>query len=153
SLTATDPLALNADFGPTNCNGTYHLDTPTTADTSDWASGIWYYDYATNVPTLHLPDLPIGWEYDLWCGTTGQSDPIPYGLGTFGSANGADSDGGGCSAGPVPAPPFPGEDFILNCYPWEPVPPVHLNSGGWGLTVAIQPDPPTGPNPFHSLEP
>ena len=58
----------------------------------------------------------------------------------------ADSNGGGPNAGPLPAPPFPGEDFVSgNLY--------DLNDGNWTAVITIEPDPDDSTGPFPALKP
>jgi len=52
--------------------------------------------------------------------------------------SGADSDGGGPTAGPAETPPFPGQDFIT--------PPVSLI--GMAAVISVEPQPDNSPAPF-----
>ena len=138
ALTVSHPAALGDDF--TSAAGEYILATPSTAsDPNDYDQGIWWLDPAAGPgPSLTLPTLPVGWSYEGW--VVGSGGPIT--TGKFLSAAGADSDGPGPAAGPDPAPPFPGQDFIS--------PPEVLI--GYAAVITIEPDPDNSPSPF-SLKP
>ncbi len=143
-------VALNLDFG--DVGGSFILDTPSTASTSDFASGVWFLQPgATDGAALSLPALPEGWIYESWVTDAAATDAIPMSMGEFADPNGPDENGAGGGAGAAPCPGFPGQDFI---YPFldQPVMP-NLAKGAWTLVVSIEPHPNTGPSPFHSLEP
>ena len=86
--------------------GSYILGVPSAPGTS-YRQGIWFVDPAGPGPSLQLPTLPDGWEYEGWIVT--ENGPIS--TGRFTRTRGEDSDGAGPSAGPVAGPPFPGQDF------------------------------------------
>lgn len=82
-----------------------------------------------------LPTLPAGWAYEGWVVTAAG----PVTTGRFLTPNGADSDGGGPTAGPLAGPPRPGQDFIN--------PPMNLVGATIAITVEPQPD--NSPAPFR----
>ncbi|MHC4861136.1 MAG: hypothetical protein ACYTDY_13710, partial [Planctomycetota bacterium] len=98
--------------------------------------GVWFLD-PTSGPgeSLTLPPLPTGWVYEGWSVVGG----VPYSTGRFETAGGADSDGGGATAGTDPAPPFPGQDFVVGTV---------LDLRGGATVISVEPEPDTGPEPF-----
>lgn len=134
SLTVSDPAALGDDF--TSAMGTFILNTPSTgSDDTDYRQGIWWLDPTGGPdPTLALPTLPAGWQYEGW--VVGGGGPVT--TGTFTSVSGFDSDAGGPTAGPDPVPPFPGQDYIT--------PPMDLI--GYAAVITIEPFPDNSPMPF-----
>jgi hypothetical protein len=127
-----DAAALGDDFQ--TASGQYILNTPTSATTQDYDQGIWWLDPAGPSASLNLPMLPSGWVYEGW--VVGPSGPVS--TGTFTDPAAADSDGAGPAAGPEPAPPFPGQDYITS--------PVQLP--GYDAVISVEPDPDNGPEPF-----
>jgi hypothetical protein len=165
TMRPTDPRAIGRGFGTDSISAGFMLDSPSDLNNANWASGIWYYDrHGSSNPSLWthslvLPALPAGWKYESWIGNTSSSDPIPYSCGEFYTPDGADSDGcgGGAGVGGF-CPSFPGEDFLMansqQNHQGDPIlPTLNGSSPTWGITISIEPDPNTGPNPFHSLEP
>ncbi|MFH2055059.1 MAG: anti-sigma factor [bacterium] len=134
SLSVADPAALGDDF--TSAMGTFILNTPSTgSDDTDYRQGIWWLDPTGGPdPTLVLPTLPAGWQYEGW--VVGGGGPVT--TGTFTSVSGFDSDAGGPTAGPDPVPPFPGQDYIT--------PPKNLI--GYAAVITIEPFPDNSPMPF-----
>ena len=141
TLSIGHPAALATDFS--TATGSYIVATPTTADTSDEYSGIWFLELPGGAPppgpSLDLPTLPAGWQYEGWTVAGG----TPISTGTFLSASGSDNFGG--FSGPDPAPPFPGEDFIVN-------PPAGLtfprDVSGYPVVISVEPFPDDSPAPF-----
>ncbi|MCP4251515.1 MAG: hypothetical protein GY778_31140 [bacterium] len=133
-LTVGHAAALGDDF--TGAEGTYILETPSTADVADdFDQGIWWLDPAAGPgPSLVLPELPAGWEYEGW--VVGDDGPIS--TGRFGAPDTADSDGAGPTAGPDAAPPFPGQDYI------DPA----LSLVGLTAVISVEPEPDDSPAPF-----
>ena len=137
----------------TNAAGTFLLTTPTIAGHD--TSGVWYMNKCTSgaTSTLTLPTLPTGaygWQYQGWIADVSQSDAIPFSTGEFHSTAGADGDAGGCMAGPLAPPAFPGSDFVMDnglCTEGEPYLPI-LNNGNWSVVITVEPNPNTGPLPF-----
>lgn len=111
-LTIGHMAALGDDF--TGATGTFILATPTSAAEDDDAQGIWFIDPSGGAPAagLDLPDLPAGWVYEGWIVDVSGDAPMPISTGTFTAVDAADSDGAGEAAGPMDAPPFPGQDYI-----------------------------------------
>jgi len=134
TITVGHGAALGDDF--TSSTGAYILQTPSTGDIpDDYDQGIWWLDPDGGPgPSLALPMLPVGWAYEGWI--VGGGGPIT--TGRFLTASGADSDGAGPYAGPDPAPPFPGQDFID--------PPMVLT--GSAAVITIEPDPDNSAGPF-----
>lgn len=130
--------------------GSFILATPTDADATNETAGIWFLDPdAGPGPSLTLPALPEGWVFEGWGVTQG----TPLSTGRFASAAGADD--ASPFSGPLPGPPFPGEDFLAGL-PDGVVPPVELADGGSLAVLTLEPDldgvDPTGPGPF-SIKP
>ncbi|WP_406656809.1 hypothetical protein V7O62_13225 [Methanolobus sp. ZRKC2] len=128
-------------------NGTYILATPTDGADTNETSGIWFLELP-EPPTagLELPDLPEGWVYEGWVINQGQ----PISSGKFVAVDEADFFDG--YSGPEPAPPFPGEDFLVNA-PEGVVFPLDLADGESLAVISIEPDingtDPTGSSPFQ----
>ncbi|MCI0398562.1 MAG: anti-sigma factor [Chloroflexi bacterium] len=133
-LTVGHPAALGNDFR--QAGGSFILAVPSDASgNTPYTNGIWWLDPAAGPgPSLNLPPLPAGWVYEGW--VVGPNGPIS--TGTFTSASGADSDGGGPYAGPDPTPPFPGQDFVN--------PPMDLTD--LAAVISIEPSPDNSPAPF-----
>lgn len=75
--------------------------------------------------------------YEGWVVVDGQ----PVSTGRFSQADRADADGPGAAAGPLGAPPFPGQDFVS---------PVHGLSGG-AAVISVEPEPDNSPAPFSLM--
>jgi hypothetical protein len=141
SLTVDHRTALGTDF--TESDGVVLIATPTTAATDDNEMGYSFLDNSSGSPEpgLTLPTLPDGWVYEGWAvGSNG----TPYSTGTFTSVTGADSDGAGPAAGPLDAPPFPGQDFI--------VAPMDFDLTPSTAVISVEPYPDNSPAPF-SIKP
>jgi len=134
TVTVADPAVFGDDFS--SATGSFILNTPSTAGTdADYFAGIWWLDPGIGLgPTLNLPVLPDGWEYEGW--VVGNSSPIS--TGRFKMASGADSDAGGPTAGPDAVPPFPGQDYI------NPL----IDLIGYTAVISIEPEPDNSPDPF-----
>ena len=91
--------------------GKFILATPTTDDSGDELSGIWFLDLITGTPdvSLQLPDLPEGWIYEGWVVMNG----MPVTTGKFTQVDAAD-ELAPYSGNDNLGPPFPGEDFVMN---------------------------------------
>ncbi len=137
NLSISHGAALGNDFG--SVSGKFILATPSTATMDDEASGIWWLDPAGPTPTLNLPSLPEGWQYEGWAVING----TPVSTGTFTNVSGADS--GEPFKGPAATPPFPGEDFVANAPAGLSFPTSLL--GGAGV-ISIEPFPDNSPAPF-----
>lgn len=143
-LTMTHPMAIGTDF--TEAAGGYLLGTPTDGSLdSDETSGVWWEDLSTGapLPSLELPTLPEGWEYEGWVVIDGQ----PLSTGKFLKVDEADfaAPYSGDSAGP----PFPGEDFLVNAPAGLSFP---LDLSGSLAVISVEPSPDNSPDPF-SLKP
>ncbi len=139
SLSVNDAAALNNDFS--GVSGNFILATPTNGSASNENSGIWFLDISSGSPAvgLNLPVLPSGWKYEGWAVTNG----TPVTTGKFTMPSGSDESAP--YSGTMPAPPFPGEDFLNNA-PSGLTFPTDL-SGGIAV-VTIEPDPDNSANPF-----
>ncbi|MEM7608706.1 MAG: anti-sigma factor [Myxococcota bacterium] len=133
NLTIGHPAALSDDF--TAAAGEFILATPTNGNETP-TQGIWFLDPSDETATLALPTLPAGWAYEGWI--VGADGPVS--TGTFTDVAAADSDAAGPTAGPMGAPPFPGQDFIA--------PPVDLSTGHMAV-ISIEPSPDDSPAPFQ----
>lgn len=139
SLSINHERALNTNFS--SATGKYILATPTTATMDDERSGLWFIDLTNGTPTagLNLPALPNSWKYEGWAVINNK----PVTTGKFSSPNGADE--AAPFSGPLPGPPFPGEDFIRNT-PAELTFPTNL--AGSMSVVTVEPVPDNSPEPF-----
>jgi hypothetical protein len=139
SLSISHPSALNTNFS--SAIGHFLLATPTTTTMTDELSGIWFINAMGGSPTagLNLPVLPTGWRYEGWAVINGQ----PVSTGTF--MNGNMADNAAPFSGPLPGPPFPGEDFITNA-PAGLIFPTNL-SGGMAV-ISVEPYPDNSLAPF-----
>ncbi len=141
TLSLEHPGALGTDFS--EASGSFILATPTTPEpTSDENQGVWFLNVGEDGPeaSLELPELPAGWAYEGWVVDLSGDNPMPISTGTFLSAEGADSDGGGAAAGPDGAPPFPGQDFI------DPARDLTMDHM---VVISIEPSPDDSPMPFQ----
>ncbi|HZG00483.1 MAG TPA: hypothetical protein VEY71_05745 [Chitinophagales bacterium] len=139
TLTVGDPNAIGHDF--TGAAGKYLLATPTTATMADEKSGIWYIDNTSGSPMagLMLPTLPAGWIYEGWT----VIDGVVLTSGKFMSPMMADM--AAPYSGPLPGPPFPGEDYVMNA-PAGLMFPTDLS--GDKAVITIEPYPDNSPEPF-----
>ncbi len=139
SLTAGAPMALGSNF--TQASGSFILATPTDAANNNERSGLWFLSLAGGAPSasLSLPVLPAGWVYEGWAVINGR----PLTTGRFTAASGADQ--AAPYSGPLPAPPFPGEDYLVNA-PAGLVFPTDLRGGM--AVISIEPAPDDSPAPF-----
>lgn len=140
-LTHAHPAALGDDFS--TAAGQFIIATPTTAaDMTDDYSGVWFIEVTADGPVagLDLPTLPAGWVYEGWA----VIDGIPVSTGRFVDATMPDDFGG--FSGPDGAPPFPGEDFIVNA-PAGLTFPTNLTDGGT-IVLSIEPEDDDSPAPF-----
>ncbi len=139
SLSIDHAMALGTDFS--SATGKYLLATPTTTDTTDELSGLWFLDPTGESPTagLDLPELPSGWVYEGWA----VIDGTPVSTGRFTSVSGADDFNGFSGSGG--APPFPGEDFVTNA-PGDLVFPTNLSNGT--AVISVEPENDNSPDPY-----
>lgn len=134
TLGIAHPAALGTDFS--QASGSFLLATPTSESLDDESQGLWWIELTDGAPQagLDLPTLPAGWVYEGWVVVNGQA----VSTGRFTQADGADLDAAGPAAGPLPAPPFPGQDFVD---------PARRLPGGTAV-VSIEPEPDPSPAPF-----
>ena len=139
NLTVNHSAALGDDFS--NSDGAYILATPTNGADTDESSGIWFIDITSGSPVqgLTLPMLPSGWMYEGWVVING----TPVTTGTFLTADEADDSAP--YSGSEDAPPFPGEDFLMNA-PAGLTFPVDL--AGMTGVISIEPYPDNSTSPF-----
>ncbi len=139
TLTVSAPQALGNNFS--TASGKYVLATPTDGMNNNEKSGVWFLDLSSGSPAqgLQLPTLPTGWEYEGWAVINGK----PVTTGRFTSGNGPDQSAP--YSGPLPAPPFPGEDFLRNA-PSGLTFPTDLS--GSTVVITIEPSPDDSPAPF-----
>ena len=134
TLSMQHAAALGNNFS--SAAGSFILATPSTAITTDENQGIWWLKVVSGAAQagLTLPTLPTGWVYEGWAVVNGKA----VSTGRFTSTSMADSDGAGSTAGPLPGPAFPGQDFIT--------PPLDLRGGT--AVISIEPQPDNSPAPF-----
>jgi len=147
SLTVASENGIYEEFG--NVAGKYILATPTNGTDSDETSGIWYIDNSSGFSSvgLTMPSFTFGWQYEGWVRIDGKY----VSTGTFTSMTGADSSAA-YSASTLPAPDFPGEDFLTDA-PAGITFPVDLRGKYVMITLEPNPDPAVGvPSPFVLLE-
>lgn len=138
-LTISAVPALGTDFA--DASGSYILATPTNGDGSDETSGVWFLDLSSGSPAagLNLPTLPEGWEYEGWAVVDGQ----PLSTGRF--TDPAAADDFSEFSGEQGAPPFPGEDFLVNAPEGFTFP---LDLSGAPIVISVEPSPDDSPAPF-----
>ena len=120
--------------------GKYFLASPTNGNTNPKA-GVWFLDGNGASPTvgLSLPTLGAGWKYEGWVVSNG----VLLSTGTFSNPNGSDATA--IYSGTLPAPPFPGEDFLINAPTGLTFP---ANLSGATLVISVEPFPDNSPMPF-----
>jgi hypothetical protein len=107
---------------------------------TDETSGVWFLDPAGSPdPSLTLPTLPAGWEYEGWA----VIDGVPVTTGKFTDVSMADASAP--YSGVDPVPPFPGEDFLMNA-PAGVMFPTDLSERP--IVISIEPVPDNSPAPF-----
>jgi hypothetical protein len=139
ALMVGNSAALGNDF--TSATGSYILATPTNGTESNEDSGIWFLDISSGMPmmSLNLPTLPSGWMYEGWAVING----VPVTTGKFSSVDMSDENAP--YSGTMPAPPFPGEDFLMNA-PMNLTFPTNLS--GATAVITVEPDPDNSTSPF-----
>lgn len=136
--TATLSAGIVGDFS--TATGKYFLGTPTNGNANP-ESGIWFLDDTSGsaVAGLNLPTLDAGWKYEGWVVTNG----VVLSTGRFSAVNAADE--AAPYSGAMMAPPFPGEDFLMNA-------PAGLtfpgNLSGSTVVISVEPEPDNSPMPF-----
>jgi hypothetical protein len=141
SLSAGHSAALGNDFSA--AGGSYILATPTDGADNNELSGVWFLDLSSGMPAqgLDLPELPAGWVYEGWA----VIDGTPVTTGTF-TAAGAGDNNAPYSGITASAPPFPGEDFVMNA-PSGLTFPTDLS--GATAVISIEPFPDDDADPFQ----
>jgi hypothetical protein len=122
--------------------GEYILATPTDNLASNELSGVWFLNTFGPVAGLTIPDLTgTDWIYEGWAVIGG----TPVTTGRFNMSAGAD-EFDGYSDTINPAPPFPGEDFLLNA-PSGLTFPTDLSDQI--IVVSVEPRIDSDPGPFQ----
>ena len=91
------------------------------------------------MPGLMIPVLPSGWRYEGWTVINGTA----LTTGTFLFPNTADM--AAPFSGPLPGPPFPGEDYVANAPAGFSFP---TDLSGSTIVVTIEPYPDFSADPF-----
>jgi len=132
-----------ADFS--SASGTYILATPTDADMTNEASGVWFLDNSSGSPAtgLNLPTLSAGWRYEGWV----VFDGTPVSTGTFidpamADNNAATSPYKGTSGN---GPGYPGEDYVMGSAAGVRFP---TDLKGRTVVISVEPWPDNSPAPF-----
>ena len=136
--TAAISANIIGDFN--TATGKYFLGTPTDGNMNP-SAGVWFLDDTSGsaLAGLNLPVLDAGWKYEGWVVSNG----VPVSTGRFSDPNG--SDDAAPFSGSMPAPPFPGEDFLTNAPAGVTFP---GNLSGATLVISIEPEPDNSPMPF-----
>jgi len=154
-----DSAVTNAFYDLSVYAGAYFLNTFTTADSSDFGSGLWFFksgrtDEFADSTTLFLPVLRDGWVFEGWVERISTGDA--YSTGRFLSTFDSDHDFAGLTAGPfgidlnldghADGPLFPGQEFVEAS---ATVPaPLDLDNGDFRAFVTIEPNPDNDAEPF-----
>ncbi|ARV14342.1 anti-sigma factor [Polaribacter sp. SA4-12] len=125
--------------------GKYILATPTDADDTNEASGVWFLDnsVAAAVAGLGLPTLADGWKYEGWVVLNG----TPVSTGTFSAVDAADDNAatspfkGSVGNGPG----FPGEDYVTGSAAGVDFP---TDLKGATIVISVEPSPDNSSAPF-----
>ncbi|WP_445710085.1 anti-sigma factor [Flavobacterium sp.] len=135
---ATVSSGIVGDFSAST--GKYLLATPTNGNMNPEA-GIWFIDNTsgTGMAGLNLPTLDSGWKYEGWVVSNG----VVLSTGKFSAVDA--SDEAAPYSGTMMAPPFPGEDFLMNA-------PTGLtfpgNLSGSTIVISVEPSPDNSTMPF-----
>lgn len=136
--TAIVNTSIVGDFSAST--GKYLIGTPTNGNANP-SSGIWFLDATSGTPMvgLNLPTLDAGWIYEGWVVNNG----VVLSTGRFTDPNGPDD--ASPFSGNQPAPPFPGEDFLMNAPAGLMFP---TNLSGATFVISVEPLPDNSPMPF-----
>ena len=138
TLSVGDMAALGNDYS--SSAGSFILATPTDGAGTNETSGVWFLDPSgAPDPSLTLPTLPAGWEYEGWA----VIDGVPVTTGKFTDV--ALADNSAPYSGASAAPPFPGEDFLMNA-PTGLTFPTDLSDRT--IVISIEPVPDNDAAPF-----
>lgn len=125
--------------------GKYILATPTDADDTNEASGVWFLDNSGAAPVagLSLPTLTDGWKYEGWVVLNG----TPVSTGTFSAVNVADDN---AATSPYKGlvgngPGYPGEDYLIGSAAGVNFP---TDLKGATVVISVEPSPDNSPAPF-----
>ena len=125
--------------------GKYILATPTDADDTNEASGVWFLDNSGAAPVagLGLPTLTEGWKYEGWVVLNG----APVSTGTFTAVDVADDN---AATSPYKGlvgngPGFPGEDYVIGTAAGVNFP---TDLKGATVVISVEPSPDNSAAPF-----
>ncbi|SDS00458.1 hypothetical protein SAMN05216503_1662 [Polaribacter sp. KT25b] len=125
--------------------GKYILATPTDADDTNEASGIWFLDNSetATVAGLSLPTLTDGWKYEGWVVLNG----TPVSTGTFSAVDLADDN---AAISPYKGttgngPSYPGEDYLMGSAAGVNFP---TDLKGATVVISVEPSPDNSAAPF-----
>jgi hypothetical protein len=125
--------------------GKYILATPTDADDTNEASGVWFLDNSGSaaVAGLGLPTLSEGWKYEGWVVLNG----TPVSTGTFSAVDLADDN---AATSPYKGlegngPGFPGEDYVIGSAAGVDFP---TDLKGTTIVISVEPSPDNSTAPF-----
>jgi hypothetical protein len=125
--------------------GKYILATPTDADDTNEASGVWFLDNSSGsaIAGLGLPTLTDGWKYEGWVVLNG----TPVSTGTFLDTAAADDN---AATSPYKGttgngPGFPGEDYLIGSAAGVDFP---TDLKGATIVVSVEPYPDNSLAPF-----
>lgn len=152
--TANAYLATSAEdvfnFDFRTVSAAYVLTTPTTSDTTDFKQGIWWITRG-NVIASGFDKLPVladtsGWRYEGWL--VDRSNSAAYSTGKFRSANLADDDRAGITAGTNgDGFTFPGQDFIRAQGSIPAL--LQLDNGNFEARITLEPEPDNASTPSY----
>ncbi|MFZ0389834.1 MAG: anti-sigma factor [Calditrichia bacterium] len=133
------PFALKPLVGMIPSDAVDHVTYDMNNNISNFPGGTVSMTVMAPMAALQLASLPSGWKYEGWAVING----TPVTSGKFTAADMADESAPYSST--MPAPPFPGEDYLTNA-PAGLTFPTDL-SGGMAV-ISIEPDPDDDPAPF-----
>ncbi len=132
----------NQLVGILSAQGKFILASPTDALDNDEA-GVWFMN-PPNAGLTGLPSLGSGWKYEGWV-VVGTNNDIVLSTGKFDTATG--SDNSSFFSGNLPAPQFPGEDFLATGVAITGLT-FPLDLRGKKIVVSIEPEPDNSSEPF-----
>ena len=138
ALTTGHSRVLGTDLSI--ASGGFVMATPTNGPASFETSGVWFLNPETGMASLELPALSAAWQYEGWAIING----IPVSTGKFKAATGPDASSS--HNGTLPAPGFPGEDFLENAPAGLTFP---ANLQGHRIVISVEPNPDNSATPFY----
>lgn len=146
------------DYDYRAATAAYVLTTPTTNDSTDFRSGIWWIKSSSSI-SAGIDKLPVladtsGWRYEGWL--IDRANSRAYSTGKFLSSAAADADRAGTTAGADGVDQdgdgrgdgfaFPGQDFIQSS---NGVPAfLQLDNGSFEARLTLEPEPDNSSAPF-----